>query len=328
MGYPLAGLLTELAGLRAAYSLGLVVTVAALGIAILAIPHPPARPARTAAHAVPPPAGIPSGAGAQSGTGAPSRGGPSRAGPPSGAGSQPPLATPADGGRVSLDLPGAFLLAAGLIAVLLAVGDPDLWQRHLSLAGGLLGAAAVLLAAWIIRERRASSPLVDISLLRHPAVARANVVMLAGGAGMYLLLTIITRYVQTPASAGYGFGVSTFAAGLALVPFSVLGFAAGRVTPRLSTRIGPAAVLAVSSVIVAAAFAMFALARADFAEALTAASGVAIMAATAVIAGAGARAGLRRASHGTEPGSTSRGSTGRGSTGPRDSGTSPAAARG
>jgi hypothetical protein len=70
-----------------------------------------------------------------------------------------------------------------------------------------------------------------VTLLRHPAVVGANAAMLVGGMGMYLLLTIITRYVQTPGPAGYGFGASTFVAGLALVPFSVMGFAAGKLTP-------------------------------------------------------------------------------------------------
>ena len=43
-----------------------------------------------------------------------------------------------------------------------------------------------------------------------------------------LLLTLITRYAQTPPGAGYGYGLSTFQAGLVLVPFWLLGFVAGR----------------------------------------------------------------------------------------------------
>jgi predicted MFS family arabinose efflux permease len=100
-------------------------------------------------------------------------------------------------------------------------------------------------------------------------VLGANATMLAGGAGMYLLLTIVTRYVQTPRSAGYGFGASTFVAGLALVPFSALGFAGGRLGPWLRRRLSPDAVLAVSAAVVLAACLVFALARTQFAEALT-----------------------------------------------------------
>jgi MFS family permease len=165
VGYPLAGLLTELAGLRAAYGLGAAVTIVALVAAMVALP--PSPPGRSAA----------------------------------------------------ADVPGVLLLAGGLLALLVAVSEPALWDRHAVLAGALLVAAAALLAGFARYERGTAAPLIDVTLLRHPAVLGANAAILIGGMGMYLLLTIVTRYVQTPASAGYGFGVSTFVAGLALVPF-------------------------------------------------------------------------------------------------------------
>jgi MFS family permease len=96
--------------------------------------------------------------------------------------------------------------------------------------------------------------------------------MLVAGAGMYLLLSCITRYVQTPRSAGYGFGLSTFAAGLFLVPFSVLGFVAGRISPRMRERISAHGLLIVSTVVVLAAFVVFALVRGNLAGPLIAMS--------------------------------------------------------
>lgn len=36
--------------------------------------------------------------------------------------------------------------------------------------------------------------LVDVRAVRHPAFAGANLAMFVGGIGMYLLLTLITRY--------------------------------------------------------------------------------------------------------------------------------------
>ena len=44
VGYPLAGLLTQFGGLRAAYGLGAFVTAVALLIAVRAIPAPPPLP--------------------------------------------------------------------------------------------------------------------------------------------------------------------------------------------------------------------------------------------------------------------------------------------
>jgi MFS family permease len=92
--------------------------------------------------------------------------------------------------------------------------------------------------------------------------------MLVGGVGMYLLLSLITRYAQTPRSTGYGFGLSTFVAGLVLVPFSLLGFVAGKLTPRVRERIGAPLLLAGGAVVVLFAFALFAASRANLVELL------------------------------------------------------------
>ena len=207
VGYPLAGLLTDVAGIRAAYGLGLALTVAAFVAAAVVIPHAPPRPV----------------------------------------------------GRV--DVPGAALLGVALLALLLVISQVDVWRRHTVVAVVVLCAALVLLALWAVLELRVANPLVDIRLLRQPAVAAANLVMLTGGVGMYLLFSLITRYVQTPAQVGYGFGLDTLQAGLVLVPFSVLGFAAGKLVPRLRDRHSARVLLGASTAVVLAAFVIFATTR-------------------------------------------------------------------
>lgn len=210
VGYPLAGLLTQVGGVRLAYALGVVVTVVALVAAVRTMPaSPPGRPA-------------------------------------------------------ALDLPGALLLAAGLCPLLLVAGEIGLWLTHPVVAVVLLVVALLLFGVWVVYERGTASPLVDIALLRHPAVAGANLAMLLGGAGMYLLLTLLTRYAQTPPSAGYGFGLTTFAAGLVLVPFSVMGYVAGKVTTRV--RVSARVLLAGNAAVVLAGFVLFATARTGIAE--------------------------------------------------------------
>ncbi|BDM74372.1 hypothetical protein HEK616_78590 (plasmid) [Streptomyces nigrescens] len=136
-----------------------------------------------------------------------------------------------------------------------------MWTDRPAIAATLVAAAVVLIGAWVRRERRCAAPLVDLALLRHPAVAGANAVMLLGGIGMYLLLTLVTRYVQTPESTGYGFGVDVVIAGLVLVPFSALGFAGGKLVPPLRRRLAPATVLAAGATAVLAALALFAVHR-------------------------------------------------------------------
>ena len=209
VGYPVAALLAELGGLRAAYGLGLVVTVAALLTAWLSMPPAP------------------------------------------------------EGRSGNVDLAGAVVLAAALLLVLLLAGERSLWSRHLPVGAGLAVAAVVLFCAWAGIERRSATPLIDVRALRHRAVAGANLATLVGGIGMYLLLTLVTRFAQTPRGAGYGFGMTTFVAGLVLVPFSVLGFVAGRLVPRVRTRIADPLILAGSAVVVGAGFALFGAVRSD-----------------------------------------------------------------
>ena len=219
VGYPLAGLLTDLGGVRAAYGLGLFVTAIAFLAAWRSMPAAP------------------------------------------------------EGRSAHVDITGAILLAGGLFLVLFLASETSLWSRHLAVGVVLAVVAVLLLCVWTASELRSKSPLVDVRLVRHRAVAGANIAMFVGGIGMYLLLTLITRYAQTPDSAGYGFGLTAFVAGLVLVPFSALGFVAGKLTPRVRERVGAPLLLAGSAVIVLGAFILFAIARSYLIE-LFAAMGV------------------------------------------------------
>src|SRR4051794_3190376 len=183
VGYPLAALLAEFGGLRAAYGLGLLVTAIAFVTAWRSVPAAP------------------------------------------------------EGRSARVNVAGALVLAGGLLLVLFLAGERSLWSRHLAVAVALAVAAVLLLCVWTVSELRTKTPLVDVRAVRHPAVAGANIAMFVGGSGMYLLLTLITRYAQTPHSAGYGFGPTPLVAGVVLIPFSVLG-----VVPRQLPPPGPAPV--------------------------------------------------------------------------------------
>ncbi|WP_329274455.1 MFS transporter [Streptomyces sp. NBC_00691] len=216
VGYPLAALLAEFGGLRAAYGLGLLVTALAFVTAWRSMPAAP------------------------------------------------------QGRTARVNVAGALVLTGGLLLALLLAGERGLWSRHLALAVALAITAVLLLCGWTVSELRTKNPLVDVRAVRHPAVAGANIAMFVGGSGMYLLLTLITRYAQTPRDAGYGFGLTTFAAGLVLIPFSVLGFVAGKLTPRVRARIDGPLLLAGSAAIVGGGFVLFATARSSVAELLAA----------------------------------------------------------
>ncbi len=168
-------------------------------------------------------------------------------------------AVPVDepGPRPRIDVPGALLLGAGTLGVLLLVAELALWTRP----AAALAVPVVLLAAWVAVELRVAEPLVDLRLVARPSVSAANLAMLVAGIGMYLLFSDLTRYVQVPAGASYGFALPGVAAGAALIPFSVLGFVAGRVAARGVDRLGPRRAFAASSGFVVAAALIFVVGR-------------------------------------------------------------------
>lgn len=155
-------------------------------------------------------------------------------------------------GRISL-LP-AVLLTAWLIALLVAVSEGGSWGWASGRTLALLIAAAVLVPAWVISENRAAQPLVDMRMMRIPAVWTTNLVALLFGIGMYSIMAFLPEFLQTPKSAGYGFGASITASGVFLLPMTVTMFAFGLVSGRLANKWGSKMVLFAGAVLTAAAF--------------------------------------------------------------------------
>jgi predicted MFS family arabinose efflux permease len=177
--------------------------------------------------------------------------------------SDPPRAT----SRV--DIVGAVLLGIGTLGLLLVVAQPSIWDAPW-VGATILIAAGATLGLWVTWERHIAAPLVDLRLFTAPTVLRSNIAMLTAGAGMYLLFSLLTRYVQTPADAGYGFGLSGVLAGAALIPFSVFGFVAGKLTRWLTDRMSARWLFASYAACVAIAAALFAITPGSLVAALAA----------------------------------------------------------
>ena len=152
---------------------------------------------------------------------------------------------PAAGGPApELDAVGAGLLGAGTSGLLLALSEGAHWGWRSGRVLGLGVVGAGVLATWVGRELTVAHPLVDLRSLRHRSVLAANVTVFALGVGVYPLLSLVVRLVQTPTSAGYGFGGSATAAGLMLVPFSLASFGASRALHPALRRVEPEVVVA------------------------------------------------------------------------------------
>jgi EmrB/QacA subfamily drug resistance transporter len=139
-------------------------------------------------------------------------------------------------GRISW-LP-AVLLSGWLVALLLPLSEASDWGWKSGKVLGLLAAAVVLAAAWVVAELRAATPLIDMKMMRAPAVWTNNLVALLIGVGMYATFAFLPEFVQTPSVAGYGFGASITRSGLLLLPSAITMFIVGIFAGRLAARVG------------------------------------------------------------------------------------------
>ncbi len=134
----------------------------------------------------------------------------------------------------------AALLSGWLVALLLAVSQAPKWGWGSVTILCLLVSAVVTIVIWAVAEDRSSNPLIDMKMMRNRTVFAANAVALLMGVGMYASLGFLPQFLQTPPSAGYGFGASVTQSGLMLLPNTVasclLGFASGRLGARFSAK--------------------------------------------------------------------------------------------
>ncbi|MGK4594702.1 MFS transporter [Amycolatopsis sp. w19] len=173
------------------------------------------------------------------------------------------LPAEAPGELPRIDVPGTLLLALGTLGILLVIAEPSIWTTAWLGSGVLAGSVAVL-AVWAFIELRTTAPLVNLRLLGQGGILRANLAILVAGAGLYLLFSLFTRYVQTPSGAHYGFALPGVAAGAALIPFSLLGFVAGKAIPRLIARLTERWTYAFAVVIAVASALLFAIGNRSF----------------------------------------------------------------
>ncbi|HEV7206338.1 MAG TPA: MFS transporter [Jatrophihabitans sp.] len=155
----------------------------------------------------------------------------------------------------------AILLSSWLVALLLAISEAPRWGWTSVTVIGLIVASVVLAAAWIRVELRAREPLIDMRMMRAPAVWSTNLVAFLFGAGLYTVFAFLPEFIQTPRSAGYGFGASVTESGFIVLPMAVAMFVFGQLAAPLSSRFGSRSVLIAGSAVSVLPFLMLALAH-------------------------------------------------------------------
>ncbi|MFZ0249637.1 MAG: MFS transporter [Acidimicrobiales bacterium] len=172
--------------------------------------------------------------------------------------SESPVRAP---GRINWS--GAALMSAWLVTGLLAISYAPMWGWADSSVIGLLVATGILLVIWVVVENRSDSPLVDMKMMRIPAVWSTNLAALLFGFGMFAMFVTLPQFAETPSHAGYGFGASVTQSGLYLAPFAAAMVIVAPMTGRLSKAFGSKMVLVVGSLITGSSYLLLILNHSD-----------------------------------------------------------------
>lgn len=163
-----------------------------------------------------------------------------------------------EGEKGRLDMAGAVTVTFALLFAVYAVVDAERVGWRSSQTLGLLLAAAVLLAAFVAIEARASHPLVPLRLFRIRNVVTANVVGVLWSTAMFAWFFLSALYMQ--AVLAY----TPLEVGLAFLPANVImgAFSLG-LSARVVMRFGVRWPLALGLSLVAAGLGAFSLAPVD-----------------------------------------------------------------
>lgn len=151
-----------------------------------------------------------------------------------------------------IDWPGTALLSGTLLVFMIGLvtvtGDDGMPPLAI---GALALVVAALATGWVVVERRAVSPMVDLRMLAKSAVWRACALTFVISASSGMVLLLFPQMFAAPAD-GYGFGASTTDIGLLLLPGAIAGVVSDSVGGIASRRFGPPAVVVVAAVATAA----------------------------------------------------------------------------
>jgi EmrB/QacA subfamily drug resistance transporter len=146
---------------------------------------------------------------------------------------------PADPPRRSgrLDIAGALAVTVGVALIVLGVtraGD----TLQPTQPAVVVGAGLVLLIAFVVRERKAATPVLNLDLFKDRGILGANECLLAYGACNAAAVLLVTLYLQE------GRGLSPLLTGLCFIPQAVGAFALAGPASKLVPALGPRRALA------------------------------------------------------------------------------------
>jgi len=147
--------------------------------------------------------------------------------------------------RSTFDLLGMLLLGAGLYLWLIFLTNLTGSGWSLSYAPGLV-AGTLLIVGFVLWERRYSSPLLNLSLLRQRVLTASMLASFFQSLASFAVLFLVIMYLQGPR------GLSPWNASVLLIPGYVLGGLVAPFAGRLSDRFGARVVASLGLLVQAA----------------------------------------------------------------------------
>lgn len=153
--------------------------------------------------------------------------------------------------RERLDVLGALLGTGGTGLLVFGVVRTDVqgWASARTLT--TLGAAALLLAAFVLVESRATAPLLRLGLLRSRWVVGADLLVFLAAAGQFTAFYFVSLYLQQV------LGLGAAATGAAFLPFCAGSVAATLVATRIAAARSPRTALVPGALLAAAGMAWY-----------------------------------------------------------------------
>jgi MFS family permease len=156
------------------------------------------------------------------------------------------------GGR--FDYLGAILLSVAVSALLLAISKSGSWGWTSGPTIASFLVAIVVLVIWVPYQRRINDPLVDIRTTTERPVLLANSATFLVGIAMFANLLVTVQLLQIPPVAGYGFGLTSTQAGLAMAPSGLATIAMAPVAATIIGRLGPKVTLIAGTLVMAGGY--------------------------------------------------------------------------
>src|SRR4051794_20976933 len=131
-----------------------------------------------------------------------------------------------------IDVPGLVTFSSALFLLVFSlIRGNDLGWGSTTVVGMLVG-AGVLLAAFLLIERRSAHPMLELALFRKPAFVGASLAAFVLSASMFAMFLYLTLYVQNQLS------YSALGSGLRFLPTTLLSFLVAPLAGKFAERLG------------------------------------------------------------------------------------------